>query len=159
MSRVIMNTDRPFGYGSDVLGALPKHSVSVAGIVINPHGRVLAIQRRDNGHWQPPGGVLELHEKFEDGVRREVAEETGVQVEIERLSGIYKNVKDGIVAVAFRCHPITEPLTETAEARQVCWIDIDEVHSLMTPTFSTRVLDAFADVPQVRAHDGMNLIT
>jgi 8-oxo-dGTP diphosphatase len=38
----------------------PKHSVSVAGVVIDEDERVLLIQRRDNGHWEPPGGVLEL---------------------------------------------------------------------------------------------------
>jgi len=40
----------------------PKHSVSVAGIVIDDQDRVLVIRRRDNNHWEPPGGVLELHE-------------------------------------------------------------------------------------------------
>ena len=38
----------------------PLHSVSVAAAVIDDHGRALAIRRRDNGHWEPPGGVLEL---------------------------------------------------------------------------------------------------
>lgn len=153
-----MNTQKPFGYGADIIAGLPKHSVSVVGVVINPEGHVLAIQRRDNGHWQPPGGVLELHETFEQGVRREVAEETGVHVEVERLSGLYKNVKDGIVAAAFRCRPLTEPETETDEAAQVAWIDPADVPRLMTPTFAARVLDAFQPEPQVRAHDGTNLL-
>ena len=61
------------------------HSVSVAGIVVREDGRILAIQRRDTGQWQPPGGILELDETFEGGVCREVAEETGVTVEVERL--------------------------------------------------------------------------
>ncbi len=43
------------------------HSVSVAGAVIREDGRVLAIQRTDNGHWEPPGGVLELDEDIESG--------------------------------------------------------------------------------------------
>jgi 8-oxo-dGTP diphosphatase len=50
----------------------PKHSVSVAGIVVGERERVLLIRRRDNGRWEPPGGVLELGETFEEGVRREV---------------------------------------------------------------------------------------
>ena len=66
--------------------ANPHHSVSVAGIVVRADGRILAIQRRDTGQWQPPGGILQLDETFEDGVRREVAEETGVAVEVERLT-------------------------------------------------------------------------
>jgi 8-oxo-dGTP diphosphatase len=38
----------------------PKHSVSVAGIVVRDDGRVLAVRRRDNQHGEPLGGVLEL---------------------------------------------------------------------------------------------------
>ncbi|MGI9063346.1 MAG: NUDIX hydrolase [Pseudonocardiaceae bacterium] len=49
--------------------------------------------RRAWARWPPPSGVLETHEAFEQGVRREVAEETGAQVEVERLTGLYKNVK------------------------------------------------------------------
>lgn len=40
----------------------PKHSVSVAAVITDDQGRALLIQRRDNGHWEPPGGVLELGE-------------------------------------------------------------------------------------------------
>jgi len=46
------------------------HSVAVVGLVFRDDGRVLAIQRRDTSEWQPPGGVLELAETFEEGVRR-----------------------------------------------------------------------------------------
>ncbi len=55
-----------------------KHSVSVAAAVVDADGRILVIRRRDNGHWEPPGGVLELDETIEDGLRREVLEETGL---------------------------------------------------------------------------------
>lgn len=85
---------------------LPRHSVSVAGIVFDEHDRVLAIRRRDNDQWQPPGGVLELGETFEEGVRREVLEETGTHVHVERLTGVYKNIKLGVVALVFHCTPV-----------------------------------------------------
>ena len=50
------------------------HSVSVAAVVTDDTGRVLVVQRRDNGEWQIPGGILELDESIPDGVRREVQE-------------------------------------------------------------------------------------
>ena len=62
------------------------HSVSVAGVVVDEAGRVLIIQRRDNGRWEPPGGILERDETFEEGVVREVAEETGVTEAIRKRS-------------------------------------------------------------------------
>jgi ADP-ribose pyrophosphatase YjhB (NUDIX family) len=67
--------------------------ISVAGIVIREDGRMLVIRRADNGTWEPPGGVLELGEALEDGVRREVYEETGIMGQVERLSGIYQNTR------------------------------------------------------------------
>ena len=132
----------------------PKHSVSVAGIVVREDGRVLVIRRRDNGQWQAPGGVLELEEEFEAGVRREVLEETGVTVSVERLTGVYKNMVQGVVALVYRCRPAAGSPTATAEAIEAEWMTKDQVRSVMTPAFAVRVLDAFDHCVHSRAHDG-----
>ena len=47
--------------------------------------------------------MLELAEGIHDGLRREVREETGLDVEPITLTGIYKNLARGIVALVFRC--------------------------------------------------------
>jgi ADP-ribose pyrophosphatase YjhB (NUDIX family) len=137
----------------------PKHSVSVAGIVVRDDDRVLVIRREDNGQWEAPGGVLELDESFEDGVRREVLEETGLQVTVERLTGVYKNLTRGIVALVYRCSPADGDTHRTAEAREVRWMTREEVQSAMNPAFAVRVLDVFEEAPRSRAHDGVNLVS
>jgi 8-oxo-dGTP diphosphatase len=137
----------------------PKHSVSVAGIVVRDDDRVLVIRRDDNGRWEAPGGVLELDESFEDGVRREVLEETGLTVTVERLTGVYKNLVHGIVALVYRCHPAGGDTHPTAEAREVRWMAREEVQSSMNPAFAIRVLDAFDGDVHSRAHDGVNLLS
>jgi 8-oxo-dGTP diphosphatase len=136
----------------------PRHSVSVAGIVVNDEGKVLVIRRRDNNHWEPPGGVLELDETFEEGVRREVQEETGVLVRVDRLTGVYKNMTRGIVALVFRCTPEAGSTTVTDEAREVRWMTTSEVCDAMTPAYAVRITDAFADGITTRAHDGTRLV-
>lgn len=141
------------------MGSTPRHSVSVAGIVVRDDGRVLVIQRRDNGHWEPPGGVLELAETFDEGVRREVAEETGLDVEVEQLTGVYKNVARGIVALVFRCHPAGGEPMATDESRRVAWFTPDEVRQHMAPVYAIRVLDALDGGVPARAHDGVRTIT
>lgn len=140
------------------MAATPKHSVSVAGIVVRDDGRVLVIKRDDNGHWEAPGGVLELDESFEAGVKREVLEETGLTVTVERLTGVYKNLTHGIVALVYRCRPAGGEPHATEEAREIRWITVEEAHSLMVPAFGVRVLDAFQEAPQSRLHDGVNLV-
>src|SRR3954464_15525199 len=102
------------------------HSVSVAGVVVDKAGRVLVIQRRDNGRWEPPGGILERDETFEEGVAREVAEETGVNVEVDRLTGVYKNMTRGIVALVYRCHAVAGTAHPTGESAAIDWITADE---------------------------------
>ncbi len=106
------------------------------------------------------GGVLELGETIEDAVIREVEEETGAQVEVERLTGVYKNMRQGgIVALVFRCRLLSDPVSQTDEARNVAWMEIDDVPpSLMKPAYAARVLDALGDDVHVRAHDGVDLL-
>lgn len=138
----------------------PRHSVSVACVIFDLTGtRVLLIQRRDNGRWEPPGGVLELQESIEDGLRREVREETGVGIELDQLTGIYKNMERGIVSLVFRCTPLTEPALSTPEASAISWVPLDEVENLMPAAYAVRVLDASQPgVVQVRTHDGTSLL-
>jgi ADP-ribose pyrophosphatase YjhB (NUDIX family) len=137
---------------------LPTHSVSVAGVIIDKQQRALAIRRSDNGHWEAPGGILELDESFEDGVRREVAEETGMIVTVDELSGVYKNLARGIVALVFRCSPGAGQLQRTEETRDVRWMTREDVREHMDPAFAVRVLDAFEPGTQIRAHDGVQLV-
>lgn len=141
------------------MATTPKHSVSVAGIVIRDDERVLVIRRDDNGRWEAPGGVLELDESFEDGVRREVLEETGLNVTVQRLTGVYKNLVQGIVALVYRCSPAAGDTHPTAEAREVRWMTKEQVQSEMSPAFAVRVLDAFDKDPHSRIHDGVNVIS
>lgn len=137
----------------------PRHSVSVAGIVINDAGQVLVIRRRDNGHWEPPGGVLELSETIEEGVTREVYEETGVSVAVEQLTGVYKNMQRNIIALVYRCRPTSHASRTTDEAVEIRWMDLKEVQAVMSPAYAVRVRDAFEPNPKTRAHDGENVIS
>ncbi|MDF2091091.1 NUDIX domain-containing protein [Knoellia sp. 3-2P3] len=139
----------------------PRHSVSVAGVILDADGsHVLLVKRRDNGRWEPPGGVLELGESIEAGLRREVREETGVEVDVEGLSGVYKNMTHGIVALVFRCMATSEPLNEAEEAVAVAWQPVDQLDSLMPPAYAVRVRDALTLGPAaIRAHDGVEILT
>ena len=61
--------------------------VAVGAVVRNDRGEVLLIERADNGLWALPGGAQEIGESVTDAVRREVREETGIEVEVTGLTG------------------------------------------------------------------------
>jgi 8-oxo-dGTP diphosphatase len=137
-----------------------RHSVSVSGVVIDEDGRALVIQRRDNGHWEPPGGVLERDETIAEGLVREVREETGLIVEPIALTGVSKNLPRGIVALVFRCRAASGALTENAEVTGFRWVRESEVNAIMSEAYAVRILDAYRSggAPSIRDHDGVRLV-
>lgn len=62
---------------------------TVAAIIRNEKGQVLLQRRADDGNWNLPGGIIEPGEEPADAVIREVKEETGLDVIVERISGVY----------------------------------------------------------------------
>ncbi|WP_344135372.1 NUDIX hydrolase [Pedococcus bigeumensis] len=137
-----------------------RHSVSVAAAIFDDSGEnVLLIRRRDTGHWEPPGGVLEVEETIEDGLRREVLEETGAGIEVGPLTGAYKNMTLGVVALVFRCRLVSPFLPESIEAAEVAWCEMSDLPELMVAAFSVRLTDAESSLgAATRAHDGTNLL-
>jgi ADP-ribose pyrophosphatase YjhB (NUDIX family) len=61
------------------------------GAVFDEHGRILLVRRRDNGRWCLPGGMIRIDESVADATAREVAEETGLQVRVVSLIGVYSD--------------------------------------------------------------------
>jgi ADP-ribose pyrophosphatase YjhB (NUDIX family) len=103
--------------------------------------------------------VLELTETPSDGVAREVFEETGIRVQAERLTGVYKNLTRGVVTLAFRCKVIGGESRPTDEARRVTWLTVAEAERDMVEARAIRVMDALQeDGPFVRIHDGTKLL-
>jgi 8-oxo-dGTP diphosphatase len=136
------------------------HSVSVAAAVVDREDHVLVVRRRDNGRWEPPGGVLELPETIDAGLRREVLEETGLTIAVEALTGVYKNLSRGIVALVFRCHPADGIPTVNDEVSEFRWLTRNEVPALLPEAYAARLTDAldYVGTPAIRQHDGTHLI-
>ena len=138
----------------------PRHSVSVSGVIPDDHGRVLLIRRCDNQHWEPPGGVLELGETIHDGLRREIHEETGLDIEADALTGVYKNMPRGIIALVFRCKITGGQLKTNNEVSAFQWADEADVRQLTSEAYAVRLIDALREgsTPAIRQHDGIELL-
>ena len=123
--------------------APPANSVvpSANVVVVNDAGQILLIRRSDNDNWALPGGAMDLGESLVDAARRETAEETGVQVQITGLVGIYTDPRHVILytsngevrqefSVVLTARPVSGEPTPSDESREVRWVAPDEVMSL-----------------------------
>jgi ADP-ribose pyrophosphatase YjhB (NUDIX family) len=88
---------RPFSqvkrYVQAALGLIIRHPVTGTSIIPRlPDGRIVLIQRRDNGKWSLPGGMIDWGEDIPTSVERELDEETGLNLlKINRLVGVYSD--------------------------------------------------------------------
>ncbi|MBD2501030.1 NUDIX hydrolase [Anabaena azotica] len=77
--------------GQTVLGIIFRHPVTGTSIIpLLSDGRIVLIRRRDDGLWALPGGMVDWGEDIPTTVRRELLEETGLELtKIRRLVGVY----------------------------------------------------------------------
>jgi ADP-ribose pyrophosphatase YjhB (NUDIX family) len=73
----------------DLVGCRPLILPGTSVLVLDDESRLLLIQRADTGDWGLPGGFMELGESFEDTGRREVREETGLEIGDLRLLAVF----------------------------------------------------------------------
>lgn len=135
--------------------------VGVGGIVIQGD-RVLLIRRGREplkGEWSIPGGMLELGESLEDGVRREVLEETGLKVRslealivFDRIQRNGKRVQYHYVIVDYVCRRTGGRLKAGSDVLGARWVKREELPNYrITPKVASVISDAFEWVEKSRA--------
>ncbi|MCB0044317.1 MAG: NUDIX domain-containing protein [Caldilineaceae bacterium] len=116
----------------------PAPLVGVAAAVLNAAGQVLLVQRGQPpraGSWGLPGGLLDLGERLVDGVRREVREECGIEIEVHDLVAAFEPLErdaDGrieyhyIVLDYWAVHVSGAPVAQD-DAAAVAWASVDDL--------------------------------
>ncbi len=117
----------------------PEAPIVGVGAVVLEGNRVLLVRRGNEplkGEWSIPGGALELGETLEAGVRREVAEETGLEVETKEIVEVLDKivVEDGrvryhYVLIDFLCVPAGGDLRFSTDAVDARWVAHEELNS------------------------------
>ena len=124
--------------------------VAVTAFIQDETGRLLLIRRTDNDLYAIPGGALELGETLTQTVQREVLEETGINVEVTGLIGIYSDpdhvieFTDGEVrqefSICFRADPTGGKPRTSNESKEVLWMAPADLDSLnIHPSIRLRI--------------------
>ena len=111
--------------------------VSVAAVIVNREYKILLIWEGDlpyHDWWVLPGGYVKPDETVQEAVKREVREETGLEIVSEGLIGVYDDFivpheRDGPIhhiVIAYKASVIGGEVVVTRESREYAWIDVKE---------------------------------
>ncbi|GEL27126.1 NUDIX hydrolase [Pseudonocardia sulfidoxydans NBRC 16205] len=128
--------------------------IAASAFVIDGGGRLLMIRRTDSGLHALPGGRHELGETMTQAAVRETREETGVDIEVTGLIGIYSNpahvvqFTDGEVrqefSICFRARPVSGEPRTSDESTEVRWVEPPELKALeIHPSIRLRIEHGF----------------
>lgn len=130
----------------------------VAAAILDDTGKVLLQKRTDRNTWGFPGGVMELGESFSDSLKREVKEETGLNVDIIRLLGVYSGYSDEYpngdkaqpIVIFFLCKVISGDLTvDYDETLELKFFGKEEMPTLVNKQHIDMFHDLFAEGNEV----------
>ena len=130
----------------------PSQPVVGVGAVILQGDAVLLIQRGNEplkGIWSIPGGALEVGESLIDGVRREVREEVGLEIEVGAIVEVFERitrdqqgaVRYHYVLVDFVCRPTGGALAAADDADDARWVTASELATIEVTAGTPAVIE------------------
>jgi ADP-ribose pyrophosphatase YjhB (NUDIX family) len=138
------------------LGKQGKIRLGCSAAILDENGRILLTRRTDNGQWCLPGGRMESGESAAEACEREVFEETGLNVRVKRLVGVYSHpdqlvvYPDGnkahVVALHFEADIIGGELGLSNETTDFGYFTLQEIEGLeMLGRHKERIIDTMAN--------------
>ena len=128
----------------------PAAPVVGVGAVVVKSGKALIVKRGHDprrGEWSLPGGRVELGETLVDATRREIKEETGLDVEVgpivevfDRIHRVGERVRYHFVIVDYLCACVGGELCAGDDAEDAVWVGADEVEAYGVNEHAARVL-------------------
>jgi nucleoside triphosphatase len=121
-------------------------------LIFDPKGRLFLMKSHKwKGKWVIPGGHVDLGERIEDAVRREIKEETNLDVfgvefvcfqEFICGDGFWK--KRHFIFFDFACRTDSTDVVLNDEAQEFRWVALDELHALPIESYTWNVIRQYA---------------
>lgn len=116
--------------------------IGIFALLFDDQRKVLLCHRRDHDLWNLPGGGLKPNETPWDGVIREVKEETGLDVRVDRLAGVYSKPESNEIVFSFVCTIVGGTIIQTNEADIISYFELKDIPSNTSPKQVERIRDA-----------------
>ena len=97
-------------------------------------------------YWSLPGGTMEAGESVQEAVIREVREETGLEVDVTRLVGVYSKPAESALALTFACQVIGGTMQADNEIVECGFYPLDRLPQPARAHLAQRVADYRADL-------------
>lgn len=117
-------------------------TVGAFAMIFNAQHQVLLCHRRDMDRWNLPGGGVLSGETPWQAVVREVQEEVGLLVKVERLLGVYAYPPADDIIFSFLCTPVSGEMTESDEADAIAYFAVEQLPATTHLHHLMRIHDA-----------------
>jgi len=118
-------------------------------IIFNNQKEILLCHRKDFDLWNLPGGKLEEKESPWDGAVRETKEETGLDVRIDKLIGVYNKPDQNEIVFSFLCSAIKGKLTLNEEADKIEYFNLNALPQNTSLKQMERIKDALKNSEKI----------
>src|SRR5689334_11794231 len=143
--------------GNPVTRKPDRITAGVSAAIFDDAGRLLMMHRTDNGFWGLPGGKMEIGESVTQAIQREVFEETGLDVSVGRLIGVYSDPAHYMIAsypggdlvhyvnLCFLCTKTGGTLRGSDEGLELDFFAPDALPEKVLLSHRVRIADALAN--------------
>ena len=120
------------------------HTVGAFALIFDAENKVLLCHRTDRDVWNLPGGRVECDESPWAAVVREVEEEVGLLVRVERLLGVYSVAARTDLVLNFLCAVTGGAERQSSEADKIEWFHRSSIPVNTLPRHAARIEDAYS---------------